>query len=144
MEYLTPPILTALNDICWRIQAGTSVRDAIERYLATHSDSFSLYIRRWWVAREQSLGGFPHDSNQNAYHLAVLELLDRGLIGQPILDSLFELRTEVRQLCTHRLELHIQNLPIKLLIPLLGLQFPAFLLVLLGPILRRLIQDLGG
>jgi hypothetical protein len=35
-------------------------------------------------------------------------------------------------------------LPFKVLIPMLLFQFPAYLLLLLGPVLRELTQQIGG
>lgn len=75
---------------------------------------------------------------------AFWELLERGCGGQPISEALLQLQEEVEKAVDHELELHIAGLPFKALVPLLLFQFPAFLLLLLGPIVRELQRSLGG
>ena len=78
------------------------------------------------------------------YARALWDLVDRGLAGEPISSALLALHDEVARAARAELELHVATLPFKMLIPLLLFQFPAHLLLLLGPMLRDLTRSLGA
>jgi hypothetical protein len=59
----------------------------------------------------------------------------------PILAHLIELENEVVRSCESELEEQIQKLPIKLMLPVLFLMFPAYLILLLGPILLSILSQ---
>ena len=60
------------------------------------------------------------------------------------MDALRALETEVESKAEAELDAHVAALPFKVLLPLLLFQFPAYLLLLLGPLLRELQRQLGG
>ncbi len=143
MAQLTPPLLLALDELIWQIETGFSVRDATVHYLRGTPDSVHLIIQRWWISREKS--EFAKTLKTRSHLLeALIDLLQRGINGQPILAHLKSLRAEVHQHTEHHLELHLQKLPFKMLFPLLFLQFPALMTVLLGPIFRQMLNHFGG
>ena len=51
---------------------------------------------------------------------------------------------EVEAAAELELQAHVAQLPLKVLLPLLFFQFPAYLLLLLGPVLRELSRSLGS
>lgn len=63
-------------------------------------------------------------------------------MGQPVLDHLAALEDEITKAADAELDIHISTLPFKMLIPLLLFQFPAYLVLLLGPALRELTRQL--
>src|SRR5262245_35126754 len=134
MEDLIPPLLKAVSEVRWRMASGNSLRHALEQYLQNHHDPFTARLREWWVMRDSRPG------LADASHLedVFVGLVRRGLAGEPVLEPMTALADEIELAADLELEQHIATLPFKMLLPLLFLQFPAYLLVLLGPALMSL------
>lgn len=142
MENLTPPLLKALREIKWLIQSGKPMKEALQIYLEGTNDTFAAKLRENWISKSQNAKAsaeFP-TYFQNAFW----SLISRGCSGQPVLESLESLEAEVALAAEAELDDHLSTLPFKVLIPLLLFQFPAYLLLLLGPMLRELQLQLGG
>ena len=73
---------------------------------------------------------------------AVFSLITHGLRGEPVVSRLKELEDEIIRASMDAVDLFVQTLPIKALLPVFFLQFPAFLLILLGPILNAFIKEM--
>jgi hypothetical protein len=143
MEDLTPPLLGAIREMGLRISSGHSMKESLRLYLESANSEFAQRLREWWVLREQGrLQQAP--AFVSHYQRAFILLLERGLQGQPTLEHLQALEDEVTSAAQAELELHVATLPFKVLLPLLFFQFPAYLVVLLGPILRDLNAQMGG
>jgi hypothetical protein len=145
MEILVPPLLTAVREVRWMMNSGSSMKEAFRAYLDTHSDPLATELREHWTLKWQA---HPRSRSGKAFHSsykrAFWELVERGCAGQPVLDALTALEDEVEQAAQAELDLHIATLPFKVLLPLLLFQFPAHLILLLGPLLRELNRQLGG
>lgn len=143
MENLTPPLLEAVRELHWRIASGHSMREALRLYLEVATSPFAHNLREWTAVRAQDKVP-PTAAFRSHLQRALLELIERGCMGQPTLEHLKELEYEVELAAQAELEAHIGALPFKVLLPLLFFQFPAYLLLLLGPLLRDLGQQMGG
>jgi hypothetical protein len=145
MEGLAPP-LRCLIQIQSSIANGESVRSSIARYLQTVSvhDPFSIDVRKFMFAWEQGhewramLRGI-----KSSHRRALIEVLACGLAGQSISPHLESLRSEITAACDLEIKEHLEMLPLKMLAPLLLFQFPAFLLLMFGPLLHHLIEELN-
>jgi hypothetical protein len=145
MEGLAPP-LKCLIQIQSSIANGESVRTAMSRYLgnADVSDAFGHVLRKFLLAWEQG-----HDWRvvlrevSSPHRRALIEILACGLAGQAISPHLESLRSEIVSACDLEIKDHLEMLPLKMLAPLLLFQFPAFLLLLFGPLLRHLVEELN-
>ena len=143
MENLSPPVLTAVREVKWRLAGGRSMRESIRLFLEESPTPFALRLGEWWALKNQNLGR-PVTAFQTPYQKAFLQLIERGCEGQPTLEPLAALESEIESAAALELDRHISELPFKLLIPLLFFQFPAYLLLLLGPLLRDLNHQLGS
>ena len=122
------------------------MRTAIARYLqlARVDDEFAMNIRQFMFAWENG-----HEwrtvmrTVESAHRRALIEVFATGLAGHAIAPHLESLRTEICSACDLEIKDHLEMLPLKMLAPLLLFQFPAFLLLLFGPLLRHLIQELN-
>ena len=145
MESLIPPLLTAIQSLRLSIGAGRSPKDAFRTYLDENNDGLAAEYRELWLARQADV---PADrwprGPRGVYARALWDLAQRGFAGEPILHALVALDDEVARAARAELELHVSTLPFKMLIPLMLFQFPAHLLLLLGPILRDLTQTMGA
>lgn len=144
MEDLIPPLSRALSDVRWSISSGKSMKDSFQSYLERAHDPLASIFREHWVLKWQSHHRRAPRPFNSHYQRAFWNLVERGCAGQPTLEALTALEAEVEAAARAELEDHIATLPFKVLIPLLLFQFPAYLLLLLGPLLRELERQLGG
>lgn len=142
MENLTPPLLKALREIKWLIQSGKPMKEALQIYLEGTNDEFAAQLREHWISKSQNTNSCAEF--RTYFQNACWNLILRGIAGQPVLEPLESLEAEVALAAEAELDDHLATLPFKVLIPLLLFQFPAYLLLLLGPMLRELQLQLGG
>jgi hypothetical protein len=138
-----PPLLQALQSVIWSIGCGRSVKDAFQLYLETNRDPLTEKCRELWILKN---AGQPLkiETLTSHYQRAFWDLIERGTAGQPVHDGLRALEEEVAAVARAELDEFALTLPFRSLIPLLAFQFPAFLILLLGPLLRDLQHHLGG
>ena len=141
METVTPPLLTAVQTLRLGIGGGRSARDVFRAYLDENNDALAAAYRELWLAAAANV---PPERRpvgpRGVYSRALWSLAQRGFAGEPIMNALTALEDEVARAARAELDVHVLNLPFKMLIPLLLVQFPAHMVLLLGPMLR----DLGG
>ncbi|MGE0762818.1 MAG: hypothetical protein AB7N80_06025 [Bdellovibrionales bacterium] len=140
MEFLAPSYQVLLQ-IRQNMQAGTAVSEAIRGALSG-SSSFHWALRRWWLAKQRGAKtNFAYEFKAPLQKI-LIETLERGLAGEPILTNLNEIEEEMRLAMNDTIERHLQRLPVILLLPLAGLIFPSFMLLILGPLLSELLRSL--
>lgn len=141
MVDLAPP-LKAVLEIRLFIENGNSVSQAIQLYAKAGSeDLFAKEIGAWLFAQAT---GRDYKSHlfKTFYRRRLLEILNSGLKGEPILKPLSDLEEDLVFVSEEFLEQHIQKLPLISLIPLMLFQFPAFFMLLIGPLLLNLLSTL--
>jgi len=147
MENLIPPLLRALRELKWTMNSGKSMNEAFPLYLDRTNDDLASRLRQLWILKNQSVRPHLLSSNEllpTHFQRAFWQLVERGTRGEPTLEALNALETEVEKAAQAELDEHLAVLPFKVLLPLLLFQFPAYLLLLLGPLLRELQRQLGG
>lgn len=147
MEGLAPPLKFCL-DLELKVEMGTSVRSAVYEILknSAHDDAcdFLLLVRD--LVRVHDHLGEPLQIAKKAptsYQRAVLELIVRGLRGEPILLALRIVQKELEIVCQNELDRYMRRLPLLALVPLLTFQLPAFLILLFGPLLHLFTRGLS-
>lgn len=137
MESLAPPF-KCLLEVRWNLENGHSVRSALHLYLRKVEDKFSLKVADWLILRDQ---GRPHHELQRHFRTlhqrALIEVLHQGLSGLPILNRIHELESEMQKASEDQIQRHLARLPFIALIPVILIQFPAFLWVLFTPLLHQ-------
>lgn len=145
MEGLAPP-LKCLIEIQSSLQNAEPAREGVTRYIqnARSGDVFADELRRFLFAWDQGRDWRSILLGVSSPHRrALMDLIAIALGGQPILLHLEELKVEVVNAVELEIQQHMELLPVKMLMPLLLLQFPAFLLLLFGPLLTQLIEELN-
>ena len=138
MDYLAPP-LNAVLQIQMKIKNGLSVRAAIKSYIRQYAHCpFCKQINLWFLCLEAGKPFFPPDWTKKIYRKILVEILHRGLKGEPIAGLLKEFEEELKTAALQDLEEQIQKLPFISLIPLFLFQVPAFFILLLAPLLLDL------
>jgi hypothetical protein len=140
MRQLIPYQLGILQDLIYLLESGYSLRDSLLQILESNpKNEFILKIQLWIKQHDAGLGF--EDFAQiltSPIDRKIFSLLERGLIGEPILKYLIQLEHEIQELIRIKRDRNLAVLPIKLLIPLILMIFPAYLIVLLIPILSEL------
>lgn len=142
MDALAPP-LRALLFIKLKIQSGLSIRESIREYTQENIHcSFAKDLAVWFfqieAGQEVSLKPFSRP-----FRKMLIETFTRGLQGDSILKSLEALEEDMIEASQADMERQLQKLPLLTMIPLLFLQLPAFLILVFGPLILRLIHQMG-
>ena len=124
------------------LECGDSVRVAIGR-VRTES-SFDSKIKDFVFCFDQKgeLNRFLEPFG--AYERAFFDLVLSGLAGNKIYERIVEFENELKQKCLDEIQKEIDLLPFKIMVPVLLFQFPAYLLLILGPILQQFLEKIGG
>ena len=143
MDTLAPP-LQALLQIKLKIRIGLSARESIREYVKESINcEFAQKIENWLFQFESQKDTDSDVSPfQTPHQKMLIETLTRGLNGDEILQSLDILETEMLEFSQLELDKQLKTLPLKIMIPLLFLQLPAFLLLLFGPFFIKMLNNL--
>ncbi len=142
MDFLAPSAACLLH-VRHRLECGYSATEAIRGAVGRGRDDFSQNLRRWWLARERGAPLIPKELFKSSLQRILVEIFERGLRGEPILGRLAEVEEEMRLAMADSVERHIQKLPVIMLLPLAGLVFPSFMLLLVGPLVNELVRSLA-
>lgn len=144
METLAPSLRLAQH-VRYAIESGDSVRQGLRDYLALPADSFTRDVVAWMhlVDRGCSTKEFLQKMKSPARrHL--LSLIERGLAGEPLLAALSAMDEELQEQSLLQIEGFLGQLPFRMLLPLLFFIFPAFVTLLLGPLLLKIVEGMGS
>lgn len=143
MEGLAPP-LKCLLEIKLDLSNGESLKTSLLRYLKSSSDEFGCLVQFWFFHYERGQNFQPSlEKIKSPYRRVLIEVLELGLQGQPILQRLNELEVEMIEACRSEVDHYLVHLSFLSLFPLFFLQLPAFLCLMLGPLIFQLIQSLS-
>ena len=145
MARIAPP-LDLVMTLRMALEGGQSVRGGLKKFCSQSSSDLSLFINS---TIHSSLHTFDRPFSSHAQFKkrsnrtqAVLIVAEQGLRGDPILTSLIDLQKELIEQYRDLSEKEISALPIKNLFPLLCLQLPAIMLVIIGPLIENLVKGL--
>ncbi len=142
MDYLAPP-LNAVLQIQLKIKSGLSMQSAIQSYLQDFPNCyFTKQISMWLFCRQTGKHFNDKILKGKMYRKTLLDIFDRGLRGEPVLQILQDFQNELKEISRQELDKQIQRLPFLTFIPLFLFQIPAFLLLLLAPLLLELSGQL--
>lgn len=139
MENLAPP-LEVLLEIEYCLKSGQSLQTAVNEVAKKHQSEFTPHLEKLLQSHlraEEYLfeGG-------SIYRRNLLLVLQQGLRGHSILERLEELRVEIEWSAQAEFDRFVSRLPFMAMIPLMAFFFPAYLLVLLGPVLLQFVEVL--
>lgn len=144
MEGVAPP-LELLLAVKRTLEKGQPTKAGIHLYLKRHENEFVAVVAQWLALLQQGKETQPLITGLSSQHRQVLlQLLERGLRGEAIYNVLLTLEEEILEACHEELTNKLARLPFILLVPLLLFQFPAFLMLLFGPLLQNFFHSLGS
>lgn len=144
MEGLAPP-LQLLWEVKRAMERGQSVKQGVLGFVRGGDGEFSAQVAQWLALLQQGQETRACLEGVSSLHRrTLLQVLERGLRGESIYSTLQQLESEIIEACEDEISRKVARLPFLLLGPLLLFQFPAFLLLLFGPLLQNFFHSLGG
>ena len=144
MEGVAPP-LALLSAVKRSIEKGESVKQGIMTYLRNEEGDFPKFVTQWLAILQQGQDVKAHLSTcSSLYRRSLLQILERGLRGEAINAVLLRIEEELIEACHEEITTKIARLPFIMMVPLLLFQFPAFLALLFGPLLKNFFHSFGG
>ncbi len=142
MENLAPSLKFIL---CMRygLESGRSLNLVFKDYLQNTRDEFASFLVKWIHHFENGKALDPSLHLQSATQIVLVQLLEKGLTGIPIHPKLLEIESEVVAKCRLEMSDFTYKLSLRLLIPLLLLQFPSLLILFLGFLSAQISRGLG-
>ena len=93
----------------------------------------------WWIYRQNK--GLAYRKFSTDLRMVLAQVLDQGLQGASVLSNLEELYRQALGEQELQMKYHLEKLPFRLLLPLLLCFFPAFLLLLFGPLVNEFLLE---
>lgn len=142
MEDLAPPLRLILF-LRYGLEKGDSFKTSVKLYLNEEKNcDWAQLVRQWILLKEQN-----RSTNdvlkpiKSSYRRELFFLMDKGWRGEPIYQLLCQLEEETLEACEDEINEFMLTLPVKSLAPLLLFQFPAFLILLMAPLLSALLHS---
>lgn len=137
------PLIHVISHIKMGLKSNRSMRTILRDYFSeeksnSYSEILEEIILKVELGKESGLESFQ----LNEYRYALTTLILRGLKGDSIWDALIELEKEVLAAVTTELEEFNGALPVKLLLPMILIIFPALILLTVGPVIVELLHSL--
>lgn len=139
MEYLAPS-LEFLRKLQAEMKSGKALSLILPELLSHQHTDFHKRMRQWWFHYQN---GHRRPEFSTHYQRALVTIIESGLSGAPIFEHLEELEEEVAEELKRQIDAHLESLPFKLLLPLVLLFFPAFIILLFGPLLNQFLLEVG-
>ena len=145
MDDIAPPLKCILY-IEKALSEGKSLQTGLKKYIA--SGKLSSNKEDFFYEIQELLQTFLMDKSpselksKTIYRSALKDLLWSGLKGQSIYKELEGLKEEITRASYADIKTFIDSIALKSTIPLLCLQFPAFLMLLMGPVLTQILEFL--
>ncbi len=145
MDDIAPPLKCILY-IEKALSEGKSLQTGLKKYIASgklssHKEDFSYEVQE--LLQTFLMDKSPSElKSKTIYRSALKDLLWSGLKGQSIYKELQGLKEEITRASYADIKTFIDSIALKSTIPLLCLQFPAFLMLLMGPVLTQILEFL--
>ncbi|MFZ3230186.1 MAG: hypothetical protein WA160_08270 [Pseudobdellovibrio sp.] len=135
MENVTPTLIL-LWDVKRALEKGFSVSNGIQYFIKRDIyHEFAQFVRIW-LAHFQTDKESLNTKHLNPTRRYLLSILEHGLKGQAILESLKAYEIELIMSCEDEIQSHIAKLPLVLLVPLMCFIFPSIMMLLIWPALK--------
>jgi hypothetical protein len=141
---LMNPTFSFLIFLRRHLELGHSPQVILSNYLkSSKSDEFSDVLRKWYLRKTQQL---PISTQlfanlKSPYRRQILILLEAGFRGESIYRQIVLLEQELLLALDFEIQKRAATLPLKMLFPLLLMQFPAVAGVILVPFLENLFHS---
>lgn len=127
------------------LEAGASLLPVLRRYVRENTNDLSEQLELWLLhVQTQSLPVGEVQKSWPLYRKSIFDLLDLSRSGVSIIEPLKSMEQELLKVCENDLQRHLDRLPFKLMVPMLFLQFPAVMLLIVGPLMIQFFAEVGS
>lgn len=133
------PSLSFIKNLRIHLEQGLTVNASLMTTINKEETSFSQQILFWKAQYDQRTQ--PTADFKSVYQQSFVEILIMGLEGAPIHQSLCLLEVEMEEEFERQWKAYLQTLPVKLSLPLLFFFFPAYIILLFGPLITQFLQE---
>lgn len=133
MEHIAEPLILIM-DLRRSLERGASLRRGLEIF-TQRGLLLSQKLQKWLELRDEGENKHLFLQDFTIQQILLLDLIEKGLTGVSIYKSILLLEAEFIEICEADIAKHISSLPFKLLFPLFCFIFPAFAVLLIGPLL---------
>lgn len=145
MENIAPP-LELIIEVRFGLEKGQALKKTLQNYaddcFSTDKESLNWrqFIQKWLRNLELGQSTVEIKKKLNPVRQQIIDVLEMGLRGESIYTQICALEDELFEATKLEIEEHTAVLAIKSLIPLLMFQFPAFLMLLIGPFVAQFLD----
>lgn len=133
-----PSMLILLWDIKRAIETQKSLQIGLQNFLNRDFKDPFTDIFQSMINSPLEAQTFLQKSKLTIYQKSLISLIMQGIAGHGIYQALLRLEKDLLTICEDDVEKHTQLLPLTLQVPLLGLIFPALMMILLIPVINML------
>lgn len=133
------PALGFLQQLKRGIEQGRSVHDSFTSIFETDEGPFVNKMALWFAYYKNSVENKVVFKTQ--LQKSLVEILSHGLAGAPIYEHLLILEQEMTEEFERQWKVYLEGLPAKLSLPLLLFFFPAYIILLFGPLVIQFLQE---
>ena len=133
------PSLSFIKRFRYNMQSGKSASLSVKLAIEDENSDFSNNLNLWFIQyRAEGRSEVPFNTHGERFFV---EILTRALEGAPVLQTLDQLEAELEQEFDMQWKAWLESLPYKLSIPLLLFYFPAYVVLLFGPLLTQCLYE---
>ena len=133
------PSLSLIKKFRYLLQSGKSASLSLKLAIEDENTEFSRKINLWFMQyRAEGCSEIAFKPHGQKFFV---EILSRALDGAPVLQILDQLENEMEQEFERQWKAWLESLPYKLSIPLLLFFFPAYGVLLFGPLLTQFLYE---
>jgi hypothetical protein len=133
-------------EVRFGLEKGQALKKTLQNYaddcFSTDKESLNWrqFIQKWLRNLELGQSTVEIKKKLNPVRQQIVDVLEMGLRGESIYPQICALEDELFEATKLEIEEHTAVLAIKSLIPLLMFQFPAFLMLLIGPFVAQFLD----
>lgn len=129
---MNTPVIVLVQHLIFSLRSGSSTANALETFEKNNSDSW----RKLKLSQKPELSQISISSVE--YELQFI--IERGLKGLPILNSLSDLNTRALSKLNTQIDQHAAKAPFLALIPLFTLQMPSLVIIFIYPLVKEMLK----
>ena len=135
------PVISFTRALIRHMEEGRSLVSSIKMTHNEEQTPFSTKVYLWLHYHHQKQKDGPWNPSSH-FQMGLQQILHEGLEGAPVYETLKQIQEEMEMEFEHQWKKHLETLPVRLSIPLLLFFFPAYLLMLFGPLLTQFIKEI--
>ena len=138
MAHIAPSI-SFVRETLAGIERGQSLGQTLQQVIWLEESDFYIKMRIWWNLNRS--GSPAPQIFKTHFQVSFIELLENGLLGAPVYEHMKLLESEMLEEFDRQWKASLENLPLKLSVPLLLCFFPSYIILLFGPLLVQFIAE---